>query len=92
MHILHFYSEIFTKLNFLAEGFLNADSKENGSKSEQKTDSYYFEKKFVVFYKHKTVKLFQFLEKIHRFVGFALVTGTKLKLSFFSVPHLKILF
>ena len=42
-----------------------------------KTDSYYFEKKVEVFYKHKTVKIFQFFIKIHRFVGDALVAGVK---------------
>ena len=42
-----------------------------------KMDSYYFEKKVEGFYKHKTVKIFQFFKKIHWFVGDALVTGTK---------------
>ena len=55
---------------------------------QTKTDSYYFEKKVEVFYKHKTVEIFQFFKKIHRFVGDAMVIGTKFQLSFFSVPHL----
>ena len=31
-----------------------------------------------VFYKHKIFKIFQFFEKMHQFVGDALVTGTKI--------------
>ena len=56
--------------------FLKADLKKWRQK-QTKTDSYYFEKKVEVFYKHKTVKIFQLFKKIHRFVGDALVTGTK---------------
>ena len=44
---------------------------------QPKTDPYYFETKVEVFYKHKTVKIFQFFKKIHGFVVDALVTGTK---------------
>ena len=44
---------------------------------QTKTDPYYFEIKVDVFYKHKTVKIFQFFKKIHRFAVDALVTGTK---------------
>ena len=47
------------------------------NKKQTKNDPYYFEAKVDVFYKHKTVKIFQCYKKIHRFVGYALVTGTK---------------
>ena len=49
----------------------------NGNTSKQKTDVYKFEIKVEVFYKHKLVKIFQFLKKIHQFLSYALVTGTK---------------
>ena len=54
------------------------------AKANKKLTHSTLRKKVVVFYKQKTVKRFQFLKKIHRFVGDALVTGTKLKLSFFQ--------
>ena len=47
---------------------------------QTKTELYYFETKVEVFYKHKEVKIFQFFKKIHRFVGDALVTGTKFEM------------
>ena len=38
---------------------------------------YLFEIKVEVFYKHKSVKIFQFFKKIRQYLSDALVTGTK---------------
>ena len=69
-----FYSEILTKINFFDRVVFKCRFFEE---IETKIYPFYFKKKVEVFYKHKTVKIFQFFEKIHRFVGDALVTGTK---------------
>ena len=50
------------------------------TQKQTKTELYYFETKVEVFDKHKEVKIFQFFKKIHRFVGDALVTGTKFEM------------
>ena len=44
---------------------------------QTKTDVYLFEIKVEFFYKHKSVKIFQFFKKIHHFLSDAFVTGTK---------------
>ena len=74
MHWL--YCEILTEIRFLAEVFKMQILKKVKQK-QTKSDSYYFETKVEVFYKHKKGKILQCFKKIYRFVGDALVTGTK---------------